>query len=663
MVTAVLEPALRNYLLSNSQKTFERSYQPRHISFDLMQATFSDAGSTPGTQRLYEILGQACMAHDEKTPISLTQKELRELDSHSYVVSFRKEYEKANAELGRDNVATRRAQVAMRTKRQQLEERMIREKRDRYFDKADRLRALGESVEEAFPDARDHTRPRSISHTAKAQLAIRGTTSISEFMHRDDLCDDARQQKFVDMVFEFLAHRPANTDYIFRDIVDEADDKASRPVEPVFTLKNSYRCLFGCPAMSKHVYLTGHTETYHKPSFETPFYCPECRRRRLPPVIIENLEHWCVHAERAHGKMNAPSNRPHLKDGLIKRYEKPPKAPCLFCRAKFCVGQGYARHFNKHAEKEFRNTKGFDCPKCRYEGKGSVRILERESWLLHAREVHHIDAVRGTAPDEILEKKVALPKRRERKQTVRRKSTEVSGSPPKSITTNPEVRKTEGEAISNSGTDIDLMDCITSDIKVYCGPGLGQKLLEFPPQLIPNGYDVETINDAGDKSLADVDSALSCNTYSDNRQPDLQGVLDLQGQADFFPYQPGSPQLELGSPSNWLQLEQDVSMEPELPGSPSNWLQLEQDVSMELELPQSESASPQLETYFPYQPDLQQHTVSPTPVPFQIESSIPENISLVPTLNNKDETQGSYVLDVRLNDQHILASELEFNPW
>lgn len=166
---------------------------------------------------------------------------------------------------------------------------MINEKRRRYFDEANRLRALGESVEEAFPDAKKQAKPKPASRSAKAQLAIRGTTSISEFMHKTDLGGDLRQQKFVDLVFKFLAHRPANIDYIFRDIVEKARGKPPRIVEPFSGLKNRYRCLFGCASLNQRSALTRHTSTVYKPSFETPFYCPECRRCRSPPVVIENL--------------------------------------------------------------------------------------------------------------------------------------------------------------------------------------------------------------------------------------------------------------------------------------------------------------------------------------------------------------------------------------
>lgn len=146
----------------------------------------------------------------------------------------------------------------MRSKRYQLEERIIKEKRQRYFDEADRLRALGKLIEGAFPEVKDDTKPSS--RPAKAQLAIRGTTSISEFMHKDDLYSETQQENFVDMVFEYLAHRPANIDYIFKDIVDKANNIALRPVELIYKVKN-YRCLFGYLAINQYNYLTKHLAT------------------------------------------------------------------------------------------------------------------------------------------------------------------------------------------------------------------------------------------------------------------------------------------------------------------------------------------------------------------------------------------------------------------
>lgn len=110
----------------------------------------------------------------------------------------------------------------MRAKRVVLEEKKIKEKRKRYFNEADRLRALGESVKEAFPDAKDPGIYRPVVHSARAYFAINSTKSIADFIYRDDLSSEARQRKFVNIIFEFLAHRPTNTDYMFKDIVKEA---------------------------------------------------------------------------------------------------------------------------------------------------------------------------------------------------------------------------------------------------------------------------------------------------------------------------------------------------------------------------------------------------------------------------------------------------------
>lgn len=375
----MLKPALRNYILSNSQKTFKRNYQPRHISFNLIKYTFSNAKSNPENRRLYKLLKQAYIAQNKKTPISLNKEELKKLNFYSYIVSLAKEYQKANAKYSRNNPVTQRAQVAVRSKQQRLANRMIEEKRKQYFNKADKLQALGESVKKAFPNANNRNNRKSISYTAKAYLAMYRTTSISKFMHKDNLDNGVQQQKFINMVFEFLAHRPANTDYIFKDLIKKANGTAPHYIKPAIKLKRNYRCLFGCQALSERHCLTKHTENFHKPSFKTPFYCPECQQRRFSPVVIKNLDHWYAHAERKHSTINTPSFQPDLKDALTKRYKKPPKAPCLFCQAEFYVGQSYAQHFSKHASKEFKKVKGFNCPQCRRKGKGLVHILSRKS--------------------------------------------------------------------------------------------------------------------------------------------------------------------------------------------------------------------------------------------------------------------------------------------
>lgn len=360
------------------------------------------------------------MARDEKAPVALTRDEKLKVESHKYIMDLTKAYHDLHRVYGFEDIATRKAWGKMRWEKKSYENRLLNEKRQQYFDEADRLRALG-----AADDILQH--PTMISAT-RHQLADAGTLSISEFMHRDDLGGEIRQQKFVDMMFEFMAHRPANTDYIFRDIIEEASG-LREPLKPIPDSQTNFRCLFGCQSFTKRDNLVKHIEALHEPSFDTPFGCPECRRLRRPLIIIKGLEHWCVHAEREHGHKNAPSHSSQLKYALVKRYEKPEKVRCLLCKAKFCVGQGYSRHFERrHALRDFQNPKGFPCPECRHECNKDVIIHGVEFWKRHTCNVHGIDAVRGIAPGQTLRRKKVVPTRHDKKMAVRKVVLDGAGS-------------------------------------------------------------------------------------------------------------------------------------------------------------------------------------------------------------------------------------------
>lgn len=142
------------------------------------------------------------MRRDENALLYISKEEEEAFELRQDVISLRSEYHRLNQEAGRNDARTREVLSRLRYRLTILSDIAVTEKRTRYFDEADKLRALSRSVQEAFPDS---GKQADSKHYRKFILEI-GVETISNFMHRSDLGGKARSQKFVDMLFEFLSY-------------------------------------------------------------------------------------------------------------------------------------------------------------------------------------------------------------------------------------------------------------------------------------------------------------------------------------------------------------------------------------------------------------------------------------------------------------------------
>lgn len=172
------------------------------------------------------------MKRDENASLHLSKEESDAFELRQDIIDLRAEYQGTNQEHGRDSPLTRQVLNKLYHRLTLLSEMAVVEKRRHYFDEADKLRALGRDVREVFLDSGNEV---DFKNRRKFLTEI-GLECISNFMHRDDLGAQPRAQKFVNMLFEFLAYSFANADGMFRDILEEAGGEPSASLGPTIDL-------------------------------------------------------------------------------------------------------------------------------------------------------------------------------------------------------------------------------------------------------------------------------------------------------------------------------------------------------------------------------------------------------------------------------------------
>lgn len=287
-------------MLSNTEKTFQNSYVAQHIPVDLMQVNFGKARSRGGKDmdELFTLLRQISLKADERAPIHLSEQEVAALDDRKDLQELRASLAKAKSDTGaiRESPEARRISLRYQYIRRVLQEQAVKEKRKKYFDEADKCRALGQ-----HPPIPLEADSRDDYGSTRVPILGLGIRCMSEFLQRSELGSKKRDQHFVDMLVEFLSHRFANLDCILAEL-DAASRGAPIPTfRPILSLKGDYRCLFCCLVFKERHTISKHVENYHEPSFATSFYYPECRRSGKEPARINSLSEWVIYTGRIHG--------------------------------------------------------------------------------------------------------------------------------------------------------------------------------------------------------------------------------------------------------------------------------------------------------------------------------------------------------------------------
>ncbi|KAI0133446.1 hypothetical protein BJ170DRAFT_606345 [Xylariales sp. AK1849] len=390
-----LEPAVRGYVLSNSDAVFQHSYQPQHVRQDLQRIAFGEK-LTGRNEGLFELLQRSSLQRDEHAPIYPTQAQLDELEKRRDLQELRAEYVKVTADKpgASDDPSseTEAKRIAGRIQwiRETLSQLLVQKRRAEYFANADRQRALGQQVAE-------HVRDPS-PFKCYALPSGEASEKLSEFLQyglrrRDGAVGDSQGSiTFVRLLVELHRENHAEVRNIVTGCLME---HVLKDPPPKGCPRKQQKCLLCLALFSSRGALTKHNTNVHcQPGglLCHPLPCPECERLGKARCLIEGPVQWSNHAERFHGKDNAPNppsglakitTMSHTKKFALAKHQE----QCLICGDIFETGSGFSRHVTTIHEKAGFFDQVFNCPECEREDR-KVLIEDVTAWRVHIATTH-----------------------------------------------------------------------------------------------------------------------------------------------------------------------------------------------------------------------------------------------------------------------------------
>ncbi|KAK1983860.1 hypothetical protein LZ30DRAFT_687313 [Colletotrichum cereale] len=361
-LNGVLEPSLRNYVLSNSSQVYEKNYLPRQFTQNLMKLAY---GTLAGEDDITPLVRRAILKRDEKAPLRPTQKDYESFENREDIQELRAQLEKEIQTHGRKSKEAKRVRNQLRIDIAALSKLTVTKNRKDYFEAADRLRSLGLSTA-ALRESVVTERPKSRRFSRSACVAER----IGKLIRQGDGKSD-RQGLFVDMLMAFIRAQP-------RDGITDEDGPHLDDNDP--KLPRCLLCGLRCAHRSS---LTRHVKTVHEKAgtFKAPFPCPECASSNKPIFMVTGGSHWSNHVARHHGKENAPNlpSEPGTATG---------PARCLICNGIFSAATNLRKHVRNFHAKLKLFDKPMSCPECQRLGQNESIINGLAAWRDHVRLYH-----------------------------------------------------------------------------------------------------------------------------------------------------------------------------------------------------------------------------------------------------------------------------------
>ena len=328
----------RNWFMGHDSQTFQNSYMADRYPGDLLKLAFGqEEGNTDEVFAMFNNTSNEC---DPGAPLFLSTAQELEYDQRRIVAADQKAL--LAMPHGKERNALRQR---MNADRRQWEGLKLLEVREEYFKNADRLRAVGLTVEPVMPLDKMENPPYEDGSSWFCIQVAKGAGEIS-----------AR----VDALVAFL-----------RGIPDPSLPLV-RPVHaPVEKPALKHRCLL-CRDKKKTSFATPSGLSRHHIAihvrngvFKQPFPCPECM------CVINSVEGWSNHVERHHGRDHAPSLH-NLAPSLS------PATSCFACDKKYSPHL-YVRHLNTHIQSDNWPS---GCTAC------GQRLEGIRAWLDHLVESH-----------------------------------------------------------------------------------------------------------------------------------------------------------------------------------------------------------------------------------------------------------------------------------
>jgi hypothetical protein len=387
--------------MANSEGVFQRSYQPEHIRTEIMPLVFGREAAGMNEQ-LHNMIRRASSKRDEHAPLYPTVDEMKALETYKHMRQLREQYEVLRNEKGGDHPEAKRVAASIFAERQKYAQRIVEENRQKYFEEADRRRALGQSTSDLLTPSAELVRPRRRPHA-------RAATLIGRFLRDKDLGGMRRAQVFSRMVLAYLGNKLTEVESIMNSLPGggekEQEDARTSGEEPETQLR--WTCLLCLQDFANRGGLTRHNQNSHykKGAFDRPFPCPKCQHLgEEKQHIVDGAMQWSNHMERCHGIMYTPNvPNPRCREqakpepGEAKA-QRTRSTRCLICESLHFHGQTFSRHFNKEHASLFREP--FPCPECGRQGGEVITIESRAAWIDHVARVHGRDGQTGVEVSE-----------------------------------------------------------------------------------------------------------------------------------------------------------------------------------------------------------------------------------------------------------------------
>jgi hypothetical protein len=443
--SGVLEPALRNYIMSHTTQVFESSYQTRNIRADLMSIAFD--GMTRKNDPIFAMLSNTTLGRDAGAPIDVSDKDLLEFEQRKDVSDIRASIEAAKLAGKRDRKSLNPLMMKVRNLIQTLSSLKVQEKREQYFERVNRLRALGKPTTTASMPASQSSPIKHIHHGLRQQhFRALAAVTIARFcqrraqeleklngnLNRPGQLLERSSEQYIQILAGYLMHKPVE-ESVETNETDEPTERGSDFVERLKVeidgnndqqqpqqrkhgrkKREKSRCLLGCGTYCHRPALTKHYKDIHvrKGTLESPFWCPECRRLGMKDTWIDGgPPAWSNHVETMHGKIHAPNlpTIPPSPSDLTK---------CLICESVLTIGRGFKNHFKILHINKNQFGPPFPCPECIRHGKEESKVEQIEG--LEAWE-DHVERIHGglqTLSGEVLQSANSMGKRKRRKAAI-----------------------------------------------------------------------------------------------------------------------------------------------------------------------------------------------------------------------------------------------------
>ncbi len=369
--------------MANSENVFQQRYLPVRIRKEIMPILFGPEAAG-ANDRLFSMVRRATMNRDERAPLYATIDDMKGLEQRRDMQKLQREYREARDSKGGEHPDTQRAYAAYAKLRSELRKLLVLRDRERYFEEADRRRALGESTSDLSTPTAKLSIPQTRTGTAD-QVA----TYLGRFLRQKDAGGQRRPQVFSQLLLAYLGNRGTEVAAIMDSLEGSKDPRDAAEQED-----KRWTCLLCSASYALRSGLTRHNQNSHfiKGTFDRPFPCPQCDLMGKEKHMVEGVEQWSNHVERCHGIMHTPclpSKSCQRKEGPGE--PKPAKtrsARCPFCAGMFYPGKAFSRHTNK----EHRYQGPFECLECSgQDGSKEVTTETWAAWMDHVAKVHGRD--------------------------------------------------------------------------------------------------------------------------------------------------------------------------------------------------------------------------------------------------------------------------------